>query len=478
MSHLLEAIHAFQGAYGLLNSPKLPHPMATEVLVRALDTPEPRERPPPHLEVLRRRLEQLYSRPTGDADRRDLRDAPWVLWDGTPRLSRLPRLLAVVHVQAASHQRTLRNLIEAWLAGFHLDDVTILGSGRQIATILMSNTDRRLELWRNAHRRLGFFDAAIGPGRVAQLLLSGPEDVSQVLAATGLDDPVRGGGGFTRTVQEQLVLASDSAIRSRWAEQAVARAMSFLETERRLRFPDLRGEMARGLTKPWRDQNSGVSAPTFAPICNFLVQHLKDPRTNPGNWQAVGEETTGLVRRWLARTSLEMFFGLIGQFALDQHWHWRAAFWKACMDRCNNVGVSFDAWVALGPSIENTARASSELQGTYGRISSGVQGNHAVLLMRVGPITVCDWSHNGALRAWPSNWKQAPLLYKSEYSRPELTAPCLPFPSNPMYGSRGEASGKGLPHIGSDRSYWQGSAAELLATRTGVRLTAGDWRPR
>jgi hypothetical protein len=237
--------------------------------------------------------------------------------------------------------------------------------------------------------------------------------------------------------------------------------------------------MARGLTKPWLDQGVPPSEAVRGAACEFLVQHLKDPRTNPGNWQAVGEETTSLVRRWLVRASLDMFFGLIAQFALDQHWHWRAAFWKACMDRCNKIGVPFDAWVALGPRVHDMARASRDLRGAYGRLAgAGVQGNHSVLLMRVGPVTLCDWSHNGSLRAWPNDWRDAPRLYRSGYDRSELTGKCLPFPANAAYGSRGEASGRGLSHFNSDRNYWQGSAAELLAHRAGIRLTARDWQPR
>jgi EH_Signature domain len=479
VSHLREAIDAFASASRLLSSPRLPQPGASALLLQSLDAPEPRAERPAQLEKLRRHLDEIYSTTGREADRRELRDAPWLLWDGTPRLAGRPRLLGAVHSQAAWHQRTLRNLIEAWLAGFDPAETTIQESGLHMAMAVMSSMDRRLELWRQAHRRLALFDATKGPGAVAQWLLSGPEDVAQVLRATGLDDPVRGGGGYTKSVQGQLVLAADVAIRSRGSERAVARAASFLEADRALRFPELRGEMARGLTKPWRpDRTATAPEPAREAVCDFLLRHFKDPRTNPGNWQIVGEDTTSLVRRWLVRASLDMFFGLIGQFALDQHWQWRGAFWKACMDRCNSTGVPFDAWVALGPAIRHMANASSELRGMYGRLSGGVQGNHAVLLMRVGSITICDWSHNGALRAWPSDWKQAPSLYRSDYVRSDLVAKCLPFPSNRTYGSRGSTDGDGLGHHGSATSRWQGSAAELLATRAGIRLTDKDWRPR
>ena len=47
-----------------------------------------------------------------------------------------------------------------------------------------------------------------------------------------------------------------------------------------------------------------------------------------------------------------------------------------------------------------------------------------------------------------------------------------------LIGSGGSADGMGLSHMGSDRGYWQGSVAELLARRAGIRLTEGDWTPR
>jgi hypothetical protein len=482
VTHLHSAILAFEGVNKLLASPRLPQPMATAILVQSLGSPEARKGPPPkpQLEVLRRQLFELYSGAQGDADARILRDAPWLLWDGTPRLAAtLPRLLSAVQVRAAEHQRTFRNLIEAWIVGFDAKDATISETGNRIGAMLESATDRRLEFWRQVHRRLAFFDATKGPSSTARWLLSGPEEVPQVLATTGLNDPVRGGGGYSRAVQVEVVSAADEAMRGRWAEQALARASVFLAPDNRLRFPDQRGDLARGLTKPWWDRRAVPFEPAKAVICDFLVRHLKDPRTNPGNWQAAGEDATNLVRRWMASASLDMFFGLIAQHAKDQHWPWRAAFWKACMDRCNERGLPFDAWVALGSQVRNVARASSDLRDAYGTITGqGVQPSHAVLLMRVGPITLCDWSHDGTLRAWPNDWQSAPRLYRREYERSELTSKCLDFPPNRTYGSRGEAYGKGLRHDSSNRGYWQGSAAELLARRAGVHLTAADWQPR
>jgi len=165
VTHLLEAIEAFRGTLGVLGSQRLPALMATERLWQSMNAPEPRTEKPaePRLKELRRRLLQLYSTDDGAADRRELRDAPWLLWDGTPPLaSELPRLLDAVHVRAAEHQRTLSNLIEAWVFGFRNDDTTVLETGQRIGALLAVKTDRRLTLWQQAHRRLALFDAAKG----------------------------------------------------------------------------------------------------------------------------------------------------------------------------------------------------------------------------------------------------------------------------------------------------------------------------
>jgi hypothetical protein len=481
MTHLRDAILALQGTHALLQSPRLPHPTATELLVQTLAVREARSGPPAKsdLEVLRGRLRETYSTAKGEASRRELRNAPWLFWDGTPRLAGLPRLLQAVLDQAAENYRTLSNLIEAWIAGFDAADHTVSEVGHRIADLLSSQKGRRLESWQHAHMRLKFFDSGAGPRNTAQWLLSGPDAVAQVLAATGLSDPVRGVGLYCRAVQTEVVSAADAALRSRWAEQALARALEFLAPDNELRFPDERGPMACGLTRPWRDHGSLPFEPARSVICDFLVRHLRDPRTNPGNWQAAGEETTSLVRQWLVRASLDMFFGLIAQFALDSHWQWRAAFWKACMDRCNRTGVPFDAWVALGPQVHDMARASTDLRGAYGRLlPTGVQGNHSVLLMRIGPLTLCEWSHMGALRAWPTESPNAPRLYRPEYNRSELTTECLEFPPNRPYGTRGELAGSGLYHRGSRSNTWQRGAASLLAQTASVRLTTTDWQPQ
>ena len=432
------------------------------------------------MEALRRRLIQAHGAQGAlAADWRDLRDAPWIMWEGEPRLASQSRLAEAVFAQASQHRRTLGNLIEAWIRGFEAGAAGILEGGQRIAVLLSTDHDLRFDLWRNAHVRVALFDADSGPRRLAEWVLIGPDLVVDVLRYTGIDDPLRGVGGYARAVQCALLRVLPSALVETSAELALSRACEFLTSEGKLRFQDLRGGMARGVLQAWREPRREPAEPVRKSAADFLLRHLGDPRLRPGNWIGAGEEAAALMRRWLTRASLDAFFDLISDHALDAHWKWRQGFWSACLEQCDQRGVPFDAWLVLGPRVFASARAVRDLGGAYARLDgTGVQPEHSVLLMRIGPLVLCEWSHNGKLRAWPNDWANAPKLYRSSYNRSDLTGEGLPFPPNPAYRSRGNAAGDGLSHFSSSDGYWQGSAAELLARRAGIRLTDKDWRPR
>ena len=50
----------------------------------------------------------------------------------------------------------------------------------------------------------------------------------------------------------------------------------------------------------------------------------------------------------------------------------------------------------------------------------GLEG--IILLLRVGSLTVVEWSHSGACRIWQSNSNRAPKLYQNRYQREVLMA--------------------------------------------------------
>lgn len=207
-------------------------------------------------------------------------------------------------------------------------------------------------------------------------------------------------------------------------------------------------------------------------VKTFLVDNLGNPQTRAGRWVGA-EEEAALIRRWLTRASLKVFFDLISDHALDIHWTYREAFWSACL----NKGGIDDAWLVLGPAVHASARARESLGTAFGRLEGGgVSADQSVLLLRIGPLVISEWSHNGKMRAFPA--ARAPRFWQSSYSRSDLTLPGLSFPPDPRRPGSTASDSTGLAHMGSGTGVWQRRAARLLAQHASVVLTEADWRLR
>ena len=163
-------------------SPRLPSEAPTDRMVRQLSAIEAalREPEPDILEAVRRRLRQALLEGSNPEDR-DLKRAPWILWQGDPPAINFPDLLERVVRQAMRSPRALRYLIEAWLRDFSPQARGIAPAGLAIERLLTDSTDARLDLWRSAHRRFRLFDAAHGPASLAVAALSSAEPVATVL---------------------------------------------------------------------------------------------------------------------------------------------------------------------------------------------------------------------------------------------------------------------------------------------------------
>jgi hypothetical protein len=477
MSHARQALDRLVASLGLLSrSSRLPKKSESAKAVDCLKASDSAIALPADaaLDVIRNRLIRV-SYEGGQYLRSDLRASVWLLWTEKQPLSELPGLIDAVLTQAYKSNATARALIEAWLRAFSRNDPSVMRAGMSIRQLLIARPTPRLELWRNADRRAGLFDAREGPTKLASQLISGPETVGEVLAASGFDDPLRASGGYIRAVQQEIVAKVPGLLTTSDADLSLKRILTFLAPQETLRFaePKCRGEMARGLLRPWLRSEQEPEEIVRFQIQDFLLEHLGDPRLNAQRWQEAGEQATGLMRRWLTRASLRAFFSIISDHALDTHWRYREAFWSACLEKDATV----EAWLALGGRVHASARAVEDLKRAYARLD-GASGDQAVLLLRVKNLIFCEWSHNGKLRAWPADWPNAPRLGNARYTRTELTGKGLPFPRNNRFGSNGSTDGMGLSHIGSDRNLWQGSAAELLAQRARIVLAPTDWRVR
>jgi EH_Signature domain len=479
MTHALQAIDRLNAFAKLLSRASSRLPVKSES-AKAVDTLKASDSAialpvDAVLDVIRDRLIRASSAGASQYLRSDLRASVWLLWTEKQPLADLPGLVDAVWTQAYKSNATARALIEAWLRAFSHDHPSVERTGMAIRQLLILRPTPRLEFWRDADRRVELFNAKEGPRRLASRLILSPETVDAELSAVGFDDPLRAAGNYLRAVQREVVTKASGFLTRSDGDRSLKRTLAFLAPKGVLRFaePKSRGEMARGLLRPWLEKENEPEESIRFQIQDFLLEHLDDPRLKPQRWQEAGEPAINLMRRWLTRASLRAFFSLISDHALDTHWRYREAFWSACIEKDSTV----EAWLALGSRIHASARAVEDLKRAYARLD-GASGDQAVLLLRVKNLVFCEWSHNGKLRAWPADWSNAPRLGSARYTRAELTGKGLPFPPNARFGSNGSADGMGLSHVGSDRNLWQGSAAELLARRTQIVLAPNDWRPR
>jgi hypothetical protein len=322
------------------------------------------------LDVIRDRLISISS-VGSQYPRSDVRASVWLLWAEREPLSELPGLMDAILKQAHKSNATARALIEAWLRAFSRDDPSVVRTGMSIRQLLIARPTPRLELWRNADRRVELFNANIGPTKLASQVISDPVSVDEVLAACGFDDPFRASGGYLRAIQGAVVAKASRLLTSPDADQSLMRIFAFLAPKGKLRFaePKSRGELAQGLLRPWLEGEGQPEESVRFQIQDFLLDHLDDPRLRPERWQEAGEQATNLMRRWLTRASLKAFFSLISEHALDAQWRYREAFWSACLEKDATV----EAWLALGDRIHASARAIEDLKGAYARLD-GVNG--------------------------------------------------------------------------------------------------------
>ena len=159
-----------------------------------------------------------------------------------------------------------------------------------------------------------------------------------------------------------------------------------------------------------------------------------DPRLNEARYPTVSAFLGGdsartdciaTVRRWNVFRSINVFFEIIEKTTIgDGHSHQfpkRKDFWLSYFQQ-NAVS---EAWVLLGKKASAYMRRLRQQGDTdiarlqHGKLLGGTN-EQSVLIMKVGDVTVVEWSHDGACRVWSSNDRRAPSLYKQETERQEL----------------------------------------------------------
>jgi hypothetical protein len=410
-------------------------------------------------EALERRIRAaLSSGNWGDISFREWKSAVWVAFDGERPLGEEAGFLDRLIVQFRSRRKrtAYQGLILAYLKEFDPSKPAI----RRVAQELEGAVRQFDWAWAGRHDRYRLFAPDEAPNRIADACLAPKADPRSVLDSLGM-----GGGRMSGGMASHAWLRAVNRMRETLSHQTLNVALfdavlGWSVADGRLLYPSHRSALASALLMPWTERSP--TEDIKEKISAFLLGHLKDPRLpiNAKEWVGVPDDAVAVLRKWLTGVALEQFFEVVDQVAQEHMWRFRRAFWLAYY----NADAINDAWVLFGPNAQNYARHAFGKTQSYGSLEKGyqVQSDHSVLLMKVGKLTIADWSHNGKCHIWRDGNASSPKLYLNRYSRSDV-----------VRGSDND----GQVHHGSDYGTWQRQVATYIRTHTGISLSEKSYMP-
>lgn len=307
-----------------------------------------------------------------------------------------------------------------------------------------------------------------GGERFVDILMSRESDPREGLREAGLDGRLAHCGFLKSGIRVALPKWADLTARN-GATDKLESLLEILEVDGKLRFDERvsRAEVAQGLLSPYLERKPGPE--TKERLQSFFLRHYGDPRlpSTKHKWSSVPNDLTRVVLRWLVERVLEQFFMLLKETALDRHWRYREAFWRAFLD----AGYIDDIWFVLGRRAAAYLRqmdTDEDVAETTGELR-GAQSDQSVLILRMPGVTIAEWSHNGSCHLWLDGADGVPPLYQRRYSARQVRRP---FP----YRQVGEAHSQ--RHQGSEMGRWQDEIVRWLRANTGVDLSRDAYFPQ
>ena len=345
-------------------------------------------------------------------------------------------------LRTAKSRLATKELIWTYLSHFDPADQAI----REVGTYLGVAVEMLMPEWSARHRTHSIFHPDSGPKAVALAALS-TDQPADFLPSIGLRGPL---------ASSQFALACFVQAADATAKQL--RKAPSLELAKRLcawadgangsgPLSSGRKYLADALLSPWVDGDPPDDIRDF--VRNAMIKLCGDPRVDKHGWIGVSDTARRVINRWMARASLEHFFAVVDRTALEHQWEARKAFWRRYIDE----DYVRDAYVIFGATGQARARRIAQDEADpsallFGALK-GAYPDQAVLFLKIGELTVADWSHNGSLRVWKADNKTAPELHRSTYYAADLRT-----------GANFEQR-----HMG----YWQYAARTFIENNSGMR---------
>ena len=182
------------------------------------------------------------------------------------------------------------------------------------------------------------------------------------------------------------------------------------------------------------------SDPIFKNIIQLVENNYPDPSTKLEGWPSVIEELGGFntrqecietVKKWRIFKSINFFFDIMEQIidrASAHQFPDRKRFWLSYFNE-NRVT---DAWIILSKLGQERLRYLRQTnREEYNSLRcahlSGAASGQCALLLKLGDLTVMEFSHSGKVRIWGDEESlkyQPPKLHRQYYHADDLRANC------------------------------------------------------
>lgn len=407
----------------------------------------------------------------------DLRMLPWVLCyppAGDPNRHRAGVTPWLAENQQLLHEygewlsnggrtRAVRTLLHVFLRDYpvRLDSFEYLRS--MLKTEVLRRRKTSLSEWALRCHKYALVKEN-GSGSFVGWTIGTGTPVGELLKAAGLVGPLERSAFLRQGLLNYLSTGDGVAnlVRAS-APTGLERLLALLECEGSLRFrePRTRQAIAQGLLSPFLDS---APKPTVKEVLQrFFLRCFGDPRLPSGrqNWSAAREDLRRVVIRWLNEQSLELFFRVVEETALDKHWRYRKSFWQTCFDG----DLIDDVWFVLGNGAQHYLRrleGDEDVAETTGSLTGATYGQSVLLMQMASGVTIAEWSHNGACRIWLGGNPAAPQMYEPAYTRSDV-----------FHGQDHRQV-----HSGSDVGRWQNAIADWLYENTGLWIDRGGFPQR
>jgi hypothetical protein len=391
---------------------------------------------------------------------RELRRSPNGFFDGPRPIARDAATREAVLALIAKRQQKSAVLaaIFQFLERFDPGDLDVVRVGQWLDEIV-----RQWDWsWRERAVEYELFRAGDAPERLARAVLASDQLPSRVLDDIGLPEAIATGalGEAAFAAACQLTLRSNEADVVRLQQ----RLIGWGHGGSRFGFDRLFPLYVSALLDPW----ANVEPPEEhrRVIMRELEEYAGDPRIRSAKWNVIKDRAPSaydILLRWLTKLSVYQFFDIVDRVADRNMWAYRRAFWTAYLE----AGHIEQAWVVFGENGARLARLAAKQSGDkslgyFGKLESGGgrTPDHAALVMRIGSLTIAEWSHNGKYNIWRSGDRTAPKLFEDRYEPDELRF--------------GTIDGS---HSGNEYFSWQQNVARIIRNETRRATNMAAWRP-